>query len=66
MRASPYDLREYGYDPIKIETKEGRREYEQLQNELYLKGLPLRQSLIDSLAEILSISHAPERKTESI
>ena len=66
MRASPYDLREYGYDPIQIETKEGRREYEQLQNELYLNGLPLRQSLIDSLAKILSFSHAPERKTESI
>lgn len=27
MRASPYDLREHGYDPVRIETPEGKSEY---------------------------------------
>ncbi len=55
MRASPYDLAEYGYPAISIETASGRREYEEAQHALYLKGLPLRQRLIDALAEILAV-----------
>ncbi|MGH8021925.1 MAG: 3-methyladenine DNA glycosylase, partial [Opitutaceae bacterium] len=31
MRASPYDLRHLGYEPVKIETPEGRARYEQEQ-----------------------------------
>ena len=27
MRASPYDLRDYGFEPIAIETPAGRAEY---------------------------------------
>jgi hypothetical protein len=27
MRASPYDLRELGYEPIPVETPEGRADY---------------------------------------
>ena len=54
MKASPYDLSDYGYAPIRIETASGRREYEGAQHALYLKGLPLRQRLIDALAGILA------------
>ena len=53
MRASPYDLSEYGYSPIRIETPEGRREYEEAQHSLYLKGIPLRRRLIDELSNVL-------------
>ncbi|MDB4569005.1 hypothetical protein N9Z75_02340, partial [Akkermansiaceae bacterium] len=53
MRASPYDLLEYGYSPIPIETTEGRREYEREQTGLYWKGLALRSELIAALDKIL-------------
>ena len=53
MRASPYDLSDYGYSPIPIETTEGRREYEREQTGLYWKGLALRSELIAALDKIL-------------
>ncbi|MDA0348266.1 MAG: 3-methyladenine DNA glycosylase [Verrucomicrobia bacterium] len=34
MRASPYDLKEFGYEPIKIETPEGREAYQLLQKQI--------------------------------
>lgn len=49
MRASPYDLREYGFEPVCIETPEGRREYEKEQTRLAELAVPLRQRLIDAL-----------------
>lgn len=45
MRASPYDLLEQGYTPIRIETEEGRKEYQLLQQEYTQKTLGLRQEL---------------------
>jgi hypothetical protein len=45
MRASPYDLIEHGYPPICIETEEGRKEYQQLQQKYAQKALYLRQEL---------------------
>lgn len=45
MRASPYDLRKEGYAPICIETEEGRREYQQLQQGYTQKTMQLRQEL---------------------
>ncbi|MGC6425878.1 MAG: 3-methyladenine DNA glycosylase [Akkermansiaceae bacterium] len=54
MRAAPYDLATWGYSPIKVETSEGRREYESVQHKLYLKGLKIRQKLIDALTPILA------------
>lgn len=47
MRASPYDLRELGYEPIAIETAEGRAEYERLQRGFAARGEPIRSRLID-------------------
>lgn len=47
MRASPYDLREEGYPPICIETEEGRKEYQSLQQKYAEKTLGLRQELAD-------------------
>lgn len=54
MRASPYDLTQYGYSPIKIETAEGRNEYEAIQRNISEAAKPLRQRLIDTLQQIIS------------
>ncbi len=47
MRASPYDLRALGFEPIAIETAAGRAEYERLQREYAERGQPLRARLIE-------------------
>jgi hypothetical protein len=45
MRASPYDLQGQGYVPICIETENGRKEYQQLQQQYAQKMQGLRQDL---------------------
>ena len=55
MRASPYDLRDFGMIPIPIETTEGRREYEQEQARLAAKAAPLRERLIGALETCLAL-----------
>jgi hypothetical protein len=45
MRASPYELRHLGYEPIRIETPEGRAQYELEQKSLAEKATPLRERL---------------------
>ncbi|WP_109507446.1 3-methyladenine DNA glycosylase [Nocardioides speluncae] len=47
MRASPYDLADLGYDPIRIETAEGKQEYAAAQRAFAERGAPLRQRLIE-------------------
>ncbi len=46
MRASPYDLRALGFEPIAIETATGRAEYECQQRAFTARGEPLRARLI--------------------
>lgn len=45
MRASPYDLQEHGYSPICIETVDGQKEYQRLQQQYTKMTLGLRQEL---------------------
>ena len=47
MRASPYDLRHLGYEPIAIETSTGRATYEQFQRTFTTRGDALRARLLD-------------------
>lgn len=47
MRASPYDLRDYGFDPIAIETAAGRAEYVRVQQDVAERAGPLRTALAD-------------------
>jgi hypothetical protein len=47
MRASPYDLRDYGFEPIAIETPAGRAEYVRVQQHVAEQAAPLRDSLAD-------------------
>lgn len=53
MRASPYDLSQWGREPIRIETAEGRRLYEVEQKRLSLAGAPLRERLIAAIDRTL-------------
>ena len=54
MRASPYDLSAYGgYEPILIETAEGRAQYERLQREVAQRAAPLRRELIEQIESLL-------------
>ena len=46
MRASPYDLREHGYEPIAIETPDGKAAYVAAQREFARRGAELRERLI--------------------
>jgi hypothetical protein len=46
MRASPYDLTEYGYSPVRIESPTGRAEYARAQAEFARRAAPLRDRLI--------------------
>ena len=46
MQASPYDLSQYGYEPIKIETSGGRATYVARQREIALRAQDLRSDLI--------------------
>ncbi|MDU7360236.1 MAG: 3-methyladenine DNA glycosylase [Propionibacteriaceae bacterium] len=46
MRASAYDLTQWGHDPIRVETLEGRHEYARLQREFARRAEPLRNDLI--------------------
>ena len=55
MRASPYDLSAYGeFQPIKIETSDGRAEYEQAQRAVAERAAPLRLALLEKLRSIVS------------
>ena len=53
MRASPYDARVFGLEPIRIETEEGRIEYLKRQMEIHDRSAPLRRRLIESCRTIL-------------
>jgi hypothetical protein len=47
MRASPYDLRDYGFKPIAVETPAGRAEYVRAQQSIAERAAPLRAILAD-------------------
>ncbi|WP_039824210.1 hypothetical protein [Nocardia testacea] len=53
MRASPYDLRAHGYEPVRIETPGGRAEYVRRQAEIAHRAGLLRSRLLTSLESLL-------------
>ncbi len=55
MRASPYDLSDYGFTPIAIETPEGRADYIRLQMELSRRGQPIRTRLLEVYGGLLEL-----------
>ena len=54
MRASPYDLRSLGFQPIEVETPEGRCRYAAEQRALADEASTIRDRLVDTLTVVLS------------
>jgi hypothetical protein len=48
MRASPYDLSGFGFEPIPIETADGRAQYVRLQREIARLAEPIRQRVLSA------------------
>jgi hypothetical protein len=46
MRASPYDLRAFGYEPVRIETPSGRAEYVREQAAITQRTAVIRDALL--------------------
>ena len=55
MRAAPYDLSDLGYEPIRIETTEGKAEYVEAQRGFSERGEPIRQQLIEGCDRLLAV-----------
>jgi hypothetical protein len=53
MRASPYDLSAFGYDPIKIETPEGREAYQTLQKQMEEEGRQLAAIFLGECCKVI-------------
>jgi hypothetical protein len=56
MRASPYDLSDLGYAPVRIETPEGKAEYAAAQRGFAERGAVLRARLLDVCDRLLAVS----------
>jgi hypothetical protein len=54
MRASPYDLRDYGFEPIAVEMPTGRAEYVRAQQSVADRAAPLRAILADLCDALLA------------
>ena len=55
MRASPYDLTEYGFEPVPVEDPAGRAEYVRRQGLLTERATPLRAALLAVCEGLLEI-----------
>jgi hypothetical protein len=55
MRASPYDLSGLGYDPVRVETAEGKQEYAAAQRAYAERGRPLRARLVAECERLLAV-----------
>jgi hypothetical protein len=53
MRASPYQLREIGFDPIRVETADGRAEYVGLQRKIFERARPIRHRVLAAYRRLL-------------
>ncbi len=53
MRASPYDVASYGFEPICVETAEGRAEYKKLQEALSMKGRALADKVLEQCRHLM-------------
>ncbi len=63
MRASPYDLRDYGYTPIAVEHAAGRAEYVRCQQAIASRAAPLRAALLARCDLLLQRAGAGSRAT---
>jgi hypothetical protein len=54
MRAAPYDLADLGFEPVRIETPEGKAAYVEAQRGFAERGAPLRARLVEACARLLA------------
>jgi len=54
MRAAPYDLADLGYEPVRVETPDGKQEYAAAQRGFAERGAPLRARLISECERLLA------------
>jgi hypothetical protein len=55
MRASPYDLSALGYEPVRIESADGKHEYVEAQRSFSRRAAPLRQRLLEECDRLLAV-----------
>jgi hypothetical protein len=56
MRASPYDLADFGIEPIAVENAAGRTEYVRCQRDIADRSAPLRAALLSRCDEMLAVA----------
>lgn len=56
MRASPYDLRDLGLEPIRVEEPAGKAEYVRHQRAFTERAAPLRARLLRSIDDLLGLA----------
>jgi hypothetical protein len=59
MRAAPYDLRELGVEPLRIETSEGKAQYVAAQRGFSERAQVLRRRLVRACEDLLSAGPRP-------
>lgn len=55
MRASAYDLTDWCYEPVRVETPEGRAEYAALQRAFAERAEPIRQQLYEITTQLVRL-----------
>jgi hypothetical protein len=55
MRASPYQLQEIGFEPIRVETADGRAEYVRFQRKIFERALPIRHRVLAAYRRLLDV-----------
>lgn len=58
MQASPYDLREFGFEPVEVEKPAGRSEYVRRQGLVAERAAALRAALLGRCEQLLTHPHA--------
>jgi hypothetical protein len=61
MRAAPYDLADLGFEPVPIETAEGKAAYVEAQRGFAERGAPLRARLLAECERLLGATHGGAR-----
>ncbi|QRZ61394.1 3-methyladenine DNA glycosylase [Rothia sp. ZJ932] len=51
MKAAPYDLVDWGYEPVKVETAEGKAEYVKIQRQFALRSVQIRNRLLQVVVD---------------
>ncbi|MBL0747289.1 3-methyladenine DNA glycosylase [Nocardioides baculatus] len=60
MRAAPYDLADLGFEPVRIETADGKAAYVEAQRGFAERGAPLRARLIAECERLLAVAREPQ------